>query len=153
MTNLGAKLICHFTKYNFPFITRFEVPILIQGDGTKPENVDFDILFSNSPVFGFKIVRRASNETVMETGMPGLVFSDQFIQLPFKISPTAAVYGWGENEQHSFRHDINWRTWAIYARDQPPDGDANMYGVHPRLTVLGNYNCTYLLQLLMYQHP
>ena len=118
-------------------MSRFEVPIIIQGDGTKPEAVDFDIQFFNAPVFGLKIVRKSSNETVLETGMPGLVFSDQFIQLPFRISPTAAVYGWGENEQHSFRHDMNWRTWAIYARDQPPDGDANMYGVHPRLTVLG----------------
>ena len=98
---------------------RFEVPITIQGDGTRPENVDFDIQFFNTPVFGFKIVRRSSDETVLETGMPGLVFSDQFIQLPFRISPTAAVYGWGENEQHSFRHDINWRTWAIHICQGP----------------------------------
>ena len=116
---------------------RFEVPIPIKSDGVMPDDVDFDISFSNSPVFGLKIVRRSSGETLIDTtGVPGLVFSDQFIQFPFKISSGSAVYGWGENEQHTFRHDMNWRTWAIYARDQPPDGDANMYGVHPRLTVL-----------------
>ena len=43
--------------------------------------------------------RKSTNETLLATGLPGLVFSDQFIQLPFRISDTAAVYGWGENEQ------------------------------------------------------
>jgi len=117
---------------------RFEVPITIPSDGTRPDDdqIDFLINFYNSPVFGFKVTRKSTNETILDIGLPGLVFSDQFIQLPFSISDSAAVYGWGENEQHSFRHDQNWKTWAIYARDQPPDGSANMYGVHPRLTVL-----------------
>ena len=43
--------------------------------------------------------RKSTNETLLAMGLPGLVFSDQFIQLPFRISDTAAVYGWGENEQ------------------------------------------------------
>ena len=94
-------------------------------------------------MFGIKVTRRSTNETLLDTGLPGLVFSDQFIQLPLRISSSAAVYGWGENEQHSFRHDLNWRTWAIYGRDQPPDGDANMYGVHPRLTVLDKSGKTF----------
>ena len=112
------------------------MPIKIEGDGMRPNTTDIDIKFSNSPVFGVRISRRSTGELLLDTGAPGLVFSDQFIQLPLRISDTAAVFGWGEDEQRSLRHDLGWRTWALYARDQPPDGAANMYGVHPRLTLL-----------------
>ena len=30
----------------------------------------------------------------------------------------------------------DWKTYGLYARDQPPAGKLNMYGVHPRLTIL-----------------
>lgn len=46
------------------------------------------------------------------------------------------MYGFGENEQPSYRHDMNWKTWSAFGRDQPPSGAANMYGVHPTYTVL-----------------
>ena len=115
---------------------RFEVPIKIGGDGLRHNFTDVDVQFSNSPVFGLRISRRSTGELLLDTGVPGLVFSDQFIQMPLRISDTAAVFGWGENEQHSLRHDLDWRSWALYARDQPPDGAANMYGVHPSLTLL-----------------
>ena len=28
----------------------------------------------------------------------------------------------GENEQHSFAHDMNWKSFGLYGRDQPPSG-------------------------------
>ena len=31
----------------------------------------------------------------------------------------------------SLQHDFNWQTFGMYARDQPPDPGANLYGVHP----------------------
>jgi len=29
------------------------------------------------------------------------------------------------------QHEFNWQTFGMYARDQPPDPGANLYGVHP----------------------
>ena len=90
-----------------------------------------------------RVTRKSSGEIVLDTSFPGLVFSNQFIQLPMKLPQGSTVYGWGENEQHTFAHDMNWKTWAIYGRDQPPDGSANMYGVHPRITVLDRNGMAY----------
>ena len=27
----------------------------------------------------------------------------------------------GENEQYTLAHDMNWHTYGLYGRDQPPD--------------------------------
>ena len=35
-------------------------------------------------------------------------------------TPTENVYGIGENEQSSFKHNFDGTTWALYGRDQPP---------------------------------
>ena len=47
--------------------------------------------------------------------MPGFVYSDQFIQIATNL-PSTAVYGLGENEQPTYRHDLNWKTWTGFAR-------------------------------------
>ena len=57
---------------------RFEVPIKIEGDGLQHNFTDVDIMFSN--VFGLKISRKSTGELLLDTGAPGIVFSDQFIQ-------------------------------------------------------------------------
>ena len=59
---------------------RFEVPIKIEGDGLQHNFTDVDIKFSNSPVFGLRISRKSTGELLLDTGAPGMVFSDQFIQ-------------------------------------------------------------------------
>ena len=64
------------------------------------------------------------------------MYSDQFIQLPLRLPANSNLYGWGENDQNTFAHDMAWKTYGLYARDQPPDGGSNMYGTHPRLTIL-----------------
>ena len=53
-----------FSYYLFKYIkmknfSRFEVPITIPSDGTRPDDdqIDFLINFYNSPVFGFKVTR------------------------------------------------------------------------------------------------
>ena len=127
---------------------RFEVPITIASDGVMPSEPDYEVSFTTSPVFGVKVSRRSSQEVLLDTAVPGLVFSDQFIQLPVRLPAGSGVYGWGENEQHSFRHSLDWRRWAVYGRDQPPDGPTNMYGVHPRLTVIDQSGDTFGLLFL-----
>ena len=113
-------------------------------------------------MFALKILRKATGLAIFDTNLPGLIFSEQFVQLPvrnpqapqyiiFQIRlPSENLYGIGENEQHEFRHNFStWKVslsptlkitssqvWPLYARDHPPAGEPvyrfNMYGVHPR---------------------
>ena len=59
-----------------------------------------------------------------DTSIGGLVFSDQFIQLATRL-PSKNIYGMGENTHKSFRHDLNYKTWPLFARDQGP-GDVSI---------------------------
>ena len=34
-------------------------------------------------------------------------------------------------------------TWGMFARDHPPEGEANLYGVHPRYTVIEVFSANY----------
>ena len=115
---------------------RFEVPISIPGGPQKPTSPLYEVTFTQSPTLGVKVTRVATGELVLDTGLPGLVFSDQFLQLPLLLPPGSVLSGWGENEQDTLLLNMTYHTWPLYARDQPPDGKANMYGVHPRLTIL-----------------
>ena len=142
--------------------TRYEVPHPIGGTlPSKPTNTLYEVFFNQDVNgFHFKVVRKSTGTTVFDTSLPGFIFADQFIQISTRL-PSENVYGLGENEQHSYRHDLNWKRWVGYARwfgksnivrfsflfsnrtlfwcrDQPPYGTNNMYGVHPTYTVLEN---------------
>lgn len=54
-----------------------------------------------------------------------MIFEDQFLQIATKL-PSDKVYGFGENVHGSLRHDLNWKTWPMFARDQPT-GDQVKY--------------------------
>lgn len=49
-----------------------------------------------------------------------LLFSDQFLQLSTHL-PSANVYGLGEHVHQQYRHDMNWKTWPMFARDTTPN--------------------------------
>lgn len=49
-----------------------------------------------------------------------LVFSDQFLQFSARL-PSANVYGLGEQVHQQYQHDMNWKTWALFARDTFPN--------------------------------
>ena len=60
------------------------------------------------------VVKRAG---ISELG--GLAFSDQFLQIATRL-PTDKIYGMGENQHSRFKHDLSFKTWPLWARDQPP---------------------------------
>ena len=71
--------------------------------------------------------------------LPQLTYSDQFIEATLLLG-SEDVYGMGENNHDSFRHDLDAGiTWPIFARDRAPgDGRENLYGAHPFLTAIEN---------------
>jgi len=70
--------------------------------------------------------------------MGGLTVAEQFLMISTKL-PTRYLYGMGENNHDSFVHNMTYKTWPIFARDQPPDyDDFNLYGAHPFYMVTEN---------------
>ncbi|XP_051873196.1 sucrase-isomaltase, intestinal [Pristis pectinata] len=115
-----------------PLIKRFEVPIQLNIPNPTPGNGFsrlYEVEFVNYP-FGIQVKRKSSGTTIWNSQVGGFTFTDQFIQIT-TLLPSKYIYGFGENEHRSFRHDLNWNTWGMFAKDQPPGYKLNSYGSHP----------------------
>lgn len=111
---------------------RYEVPVPLNIPSTPTstyENRLYDAEIKTDP-FGIQIRRRSTGRVIWDTSLPGFTFNDQFIQISTRL-PSDYVYGFGEVEHPSFRHDLNWHTWGMFTRDQPPGYKLSSYGFHP----------------------
>lgn len=61
-----------------------------------------------------------------DSRLPGFAFNDQFIQISTRL-PSQYVYGFGEVEHTAFNRDMNWHTWGMFTRDQPPGVGTHMW--------------------------
>ena len=111
--------------------TRWQVPITIPNSEIPRGDEKYFVNMKSSPVFSFQVGRLSSGQILFDSGLGGLVLSDQFLQISGKL-PSENIYGFAEHEQPSFKHSVDWVTWGMWARDHPPEGDTNLYGVHPR---------------------
>lgn len=119
----------HFKIYD-PSEARFEVPVAMPPrPETKAENPNYEVTYTTNP-FTLKITRRSTGQVLWDTSIGALIFEDQFLSISTRL-PSTNIYGLGESEHHSFRHDMNWITWGVFSRDQPPSYKGNLYGVHP----------------------
>ncbi|VDO58743.1 unnamed protein product [Haemonchus placei] len=99
-------------------------------------------------IFHFIIKRESTGTQVFDTSIGkcfsgGLIFADKFLQIASYL-PSDAMYGWGENAHPTLKvpgysmltirfHDFSkYRTWGMFARDEPPDlsklSTKNLYG-------------------------
>ncbi|GAV06643.1 hypothetical protein RvY_16599 [Ramazzottius varieornatus] len=86
-------------------------------------------------VTAVSVRRRSSGRIIWSTDVGALIYAHQYREITTKL-PSEYVYGSGENTHNSFKHDMNFRTWGMWARDQPPGGRQNLYGVHPYVMVI-----------------
>ncbi|XP_036904943.1 maltase-glucoamylase, intestinal [Sturnira hondurensis] len=108
---------------------RYEVPHEhVQAfKGTAASSRAYAVEVSKQP-FSIKVTRRSNNRVLFDSSIGPLLFADQFLQLSIRL-PSTNVYGLGEHVHRRYRHDMNWKTWPIFARDTPPNGDGtNLYG-------------------------
>ncbi|XP_064624521.1 maltase-glucoamylase-like [Lineus longissimus] len=127
-------------KFYDPASSRYEVPIELHLGGIKARTPRYEFKITNQDPFAFQVIRRSSGTVLWDTSVGGFMFADQFLQIATKL-PSRNIYGFGENLHHSFRHDLNFRTWPMFARDQPPSfwgENLNLYGVHPFYTNIEN---------------
>ncbi|EMP38939.1 Maltase-glucoamylase, intestinal [Chelonia mydas] len=113
-----------------PNSQRFEVPLKIESPSTAAADTSYDIEFINHPSFQFKIIRKSTGTVLWDTSLGDLIFSRQYLQIT-TIVPSTSVYGFGEHEHPSFKHNMNFVNYAMFSRDQPPTPFTNLYGVHP----------------------
>ncbi|XP_070566660.1 sucrase-isomaltase, intestinal-like isoform X2 [Ptychodera flava] len=108
---------------------RFEVPFDLPEVTQPAPNPLYDFVHTDSP-FSFKVIRKSTGTVIFDTSVGGFTFSDQFLQISSKL-PSNNVYGLGEHNHRQYRHDLNWKTWAIFTRDVAPVDEWNLYGAQP----------------------
>ncbi|KAJ7402548.1 hypothetical protein BTVI_85304 [Pitangus sulphuratus] len=111
---------------------RYEVPVplnLPSSPVNSSQSQLYEISLQIQP-FGIQIRRRSTGTVIWNSALPTFTFSDMFIQISTLLA-SQYIYGFGEAEKVTFRHDVNWHTWGMFTRDQPPRYKLNSYGFHP----------------------
>uniref|UniRef100_I3M252 Sucrase-isomaltase, intestinal n=1 Tax=Ictidomys tridecemlineatus TaxID=43179 RepID=I3M252_ICTTR len=115
-----------------PNNSRYEVPVPLnipRAPSSTSENRLYDVLIKENP-FGIEIRRKSTGTVIWDSQLLGFTFNDMFIRISTRL-PSKYIYGFGENEHTAFRRDLNWHTWGMFSRDEPPGYKKNSYGVHP----------------------
>ncbi|XP_052774040.1 sucrase-isomaltase, intestinal-like isoform X2 [Mya arenaria] len=123
--------------FDDPVFKRYKVPLDLDLPKEKGDNPKYEFSITNNDTFAFQIKRQSTGKVLWDTGVGGLVLSDQFLQVSTSL-PSVHVYGFGENLHRTFQHDLNHTTWPMFSRDQAPSHQAysNLYGVHPFYTCM-----------------
>uniref|UniRef100_F7BGL5 Maltase-glucoamylase n=1 Tax=Monodelphis domestica TaxID=13616 RepID=F7BGL5_MONDO len=111
---------------------RYEVPVPLNTPNSptsQPENRLYEVTIKENP-FGIEIRRKSTGTVIWDSQVPGFTFNDMFLRISTRL-PSHYIYGFGETEHTTFRRDLNWHTWGMFSRDQPPGYKKNSYGVHP----------------------
>ena len=98
----------------------------------NPEDLSFAIYLNNDP-FSFKIVRKATKETIFDIKNFDLIFSEKYLEIS-SLLPTRHIFGLGERN-HEFRLKIpgKYTLWNkdLFAQLDNGNGGKNTYGSHP----------------------
>jgi len=113
---------------------RYEVPITTYQDtpqtGIDDDDFLYDVDFVTEGKFGVQVKRKSSGNIIFDSTIGRMIFADKFLQLSTKLS-SKYIYGFGEHQHRNFNHDVNWKKFGMFSRDQFVGEDANLYGVHP----------------------
>uniref|UniRef100_A0A4W5NR19 Maltase n=1 Tax=Hucho hucho TaxID=62062 RepID=A0A4W5NR19_9TELE len=114
-----------------PMTKRFEVPVPLNVPST-PETDEAKRLYIvqvKKQPFGIQVVRKSTGTLIWDSAVPGFTFSDLFIQVSTRLS-SDYVYGFGETEHTSYKHDLNYHTWGMFTKDQPPGVSHSLTHTH-----------------------
>ncbi|XP_078695135.1 sucrase-isomaltase, intestinal-like [Branchiostoma floridae x Branchiostoma belcheri] len=116
-----------------PASPRYEVPeaaLRVPRPGQAADNTIYGVTFTHRP-FSFKVTRRSTGATIFDSSVGKLTFSAQFLSVSTRLA-SSNLYGLGEHVHRRYRHDLNWKTWPIFASGANPFGNyENLYGHHP----------------------
>lgn len=129
-------------KINDRYNQRYEVPLELNDvQDQNPFSSDFQVTFENrasDSVFVFKVIRKSTGTVLFDTSIGAMVFSDQFLQIATILPTGSNVYGFGENNHPQLSHNMNFKTWGMFARDEAnvAGEELSQYGVQPVYNVL-----------------
>ncbi|KAI8515158.1 hypothetical protein Bbelb_077490 [Branchiostoma belcheri] len=116
-----------------PASPRYEVPeaaLRVPRPGQAADNPIYGVTFTHRP-FSFKVTRRSTGAIIFDSSVGKLTFSAQFLSVSTRLA-SSNLYGLGEHVHRRYRHDLNWKTWPIFASGANPFGNyENLYGHHP----------------------
>ncbi|KAK2899547.1 sucrase-isomaltase, intestinal-like [Channa argus] len=115
-----------------PATDRYEVPVPLSLPVTPETDENkrlYKVFITNKP-FGIQVVRKSTGTKIWDSSVPGFTFSDMFLQVSTRLA-SEFIYGFGETEHPTYKHDLNYHTWGMFSKDQPPGYKMNCYGVHP----------------------
>ncbi|CAK7263498.1 hypothetical protein SEPCBS57363_000589 [Sporothrix epigloea] len=98
-------------------------------NGGTLTRTDLTFTWTNSPTFGFTLMRNSTGDILFSTNGTKLIYEDQFIEFVSPLPENYNLYGLGE-VIHGFRLGNNL-TRTIYAADAGDPIDGNIYGSHP----------------------
>lgn len=102
---------------------RYQVPYGLNApariDLKAKSKARFSYSVDSNKLFQWKVTRGADAEILFDTSMGAFVYHNQFIQISTRLS-SPYVYGFGENNHEQLVHDLNFRSWGIFARDFAP---------------------------------
>ncbi|NXY24319.1 MGA protein, partial [Atrichornis clamosus] len=137
ISTLGLEVKYHlnnmlqFKIYDYQ-TPRYEVPVplnLPSSPTSTSQDRLYEVTLQLKP-FGIQIRRKSTGKVIWDSALPTFTFSDMFIQISTRLA-SQYIYGFGETEHTTFRHDMNWHTWGMFTRDQPPTYKLNSYGYQP----------------------
>ncbi|CAF0745626.1 unnamed protein product [Didymodactylos carnosus] len=132
--------ILHFKLYDADK-PRYEVPIPLSPSSGKAQSPQYEFKESSNlsldNIFSFVIKRRSTSENLFDTSLGGLVLNNQFLQIVTRLQ-SSNVYGFGENNHDTLKHNLQYTSWGIFARDQGTNwmNNTNHYGQHPFYLVM-----------------
>uniref|UniRef100_A0A914UQC7 P-type domain-containing protein n=1 Tax=Plectus sambesii TaxID=2011161 RepID=A0A914UQC7_9BILA len=107
-----------------------------------PKNVVYAVNIQVRP-FGYWITAGKKDNIVFDTtNLPGFTYSRQFLQMTARM-PTENVYGLGEQFHTQLRQNFNWQRLSLFAKDQAPVSNMNLYGAQPFYLGLDIENAPY----------
>ncbi len=116
----------------------YEVPLLdVYKPQVKAANPKYHVEIGEANNFSFKIVRTSTGTVLWDTSLGPIIFQKLQRQISTRLA-SRNVYGLGENMHKSFRHDLNYQNWPVFARDQIAEDVAytNLYGSQPFYTCM-----------------
>ncbi|KAK7798778.1 hypothetical protein U0070_005760 [Myodes glareolus] len=119
-------------KIYSPTNKRYEVPVPLNIPAVplgSSEDCLYNVTVKTNP-FGLQIRRKSSNTVIWDSQLPGFTFNEMLLSISTRL-PSQYIYGFGETEHASFRRNMSWNMWGMFARDEPPAYKKNSYGVHP----------------------
>lgn len=122
-------------KLTDPSSARFEVPSVVQTPsppGPRPAWTDYAVQLVPGAPGGLVITRNSTGAVLLNTAVPGLVYTDMYLSMTSSLPPQPVMYGIGEHVTH-FQVPANWSTYTQFARDQgtPVGPQYNLYGSYP----------------------